>query len=419
MCSGGPDSVYLFHQLIQSNLDFEVVHFQHHRRESAEDDAAFVDGLCLANQIKCHRVDLDFSDSRSNFQNEARFKRYAWAKEWCATKKQPLVLTAHHLDDQIETLTMRFERGAGLKGLCGIKPVTTLYGVPLCRPLLSVTKNQILKDLEKNHLDSCHDSSNDSDVYFRNRIRKQVDGAFSIDEKYDLSQKASRLTSISSYFDLRTKIELKRGPVIPKPVFESWPRELQFRITRYWIRQCGFQKQFEYKHFERVLHNQSPIEMGQAVLLIDQTHLVFLPKHQLQNPSQIIWQNPTAKGAYFHGLSQLKYHFKECEFNLNNRKEDLFYFHKRFQGLKLHLTPAAPYETFCAYGHKRPLNLADFFQSKKIGQALRRLWPVLRTENNEIVAVLGLGGSSAYQVESSGDSAILLQSSQPYFFNNS
>ncbi|MBQ1251363.1 MAG: tRNA lysidine(34) synthetase TilS, partial [Firmicutes bacterium] len=81
-----------------------------------------------------------------------------------------LVLTAHHKDDQAETVLLHLLRGCGLAGLCGMEPC----GGDLARPFLCVTKEEILSYCERNGLGYKNDLSNEDTVYTRNRIRKEV-----------------------------------------------------------------------------------------------------------------------------------------------------------------------------------------------------------------------------------------------------
>lgn len=114
------------------------------------------------------------------------------ACEIAQTKGYAILATAHHADDQIETLTMRKARGAGLKGLCGIHTLSTSHGLKLWRPILHWRKSEILQKLALDGRLFRTDSSNSSLAYFRNRTRQALE-ALAPDDKWYQTCQAHRL----------------------------------------------------------------------------------------------------------------------------------------------------------------------------------------------------------------------------------
>ena len=181
--SGGADSRALLHVLSeQARRDgntLTVAHVQHGiRGEEALRDAAFCQAL--AEQYGCEflRLDADVPAlARKNGRSlelEAREVRYAFFERVMNERKIPLLVTAHHGDDNLETVLFRMCRGTGLHGLCGI-PAVRRFGVGvLVRPLLPYSRDEILDFCEQERLEYVTDSTNEKGDCSRNRIRLDV-----------------------------------------------------------------------------------------------------------------------------------------------------------------------------------------------------------------------------------------------------
>src|ERR1700712_1015430 len=130
--SGGPDSLALLllaHAAYPGQVHAATV--DHGLRPEGAAEAAFVAGICGALDIRHATLRAEMRET-SNIQAAARARRYALLKAWIGEIGALFLATAHHLDDQAETLVMRLSRGSGLSGLSGIRAVNP----PLVRPLL-------------------------------------------------------------------------------------------------------------------------------------------------------------------------------------------------------------------------------------------------------------------------------------------
>ncbi len=180
--SGGADSVCLLTLLcglkMRWNLSIAAVHVHHGLRGGDTDrDAAYVERLCgsLGVPVKVVHVDVRrYAEEQGLSEEEAgRILRYETftreAEAWEAQEGTDLVkiAVAHHGDDQAETILHNLCRGSGLAGLGGMQPVNGR----IIRPLLNMSRAEILEFLEFRGLDYCEDSTNRSDHYTRNRIR--------------------------------------------------------------------------------------------------------------------------------------------------------------------------------------------------------------------------------------------------------
>ncbi len=172
--SGGVDSMVLSHCLKQLNIKHTLLHCNFKLRgEESDKDEAFIIDYANQNNLPCLTQSFDtkqFCESNGlTIQEGARILRYDWFNE-ITEENNGYLLTAHHLNDQIETFFINLIRGTGLKGLTGINNKTHL----ILRPLLEFSKQQIIDFAKANDVKYREDQSNESDNYLRNRLRHHL-----------------------------------------------------------------------------------------------------------------------------------------------------------------------------------------------------------------------------------------------------
>ncbi len=181
--SGGADSVALLHILWWCYEGALYAIHVHHgiRGEEADRDAAFCRALCERLDVPFVQLSVDVpalaAERGLGLESAAREARYDALLAEMKKNDIPLLATAHHADDQLETVLQHLLRGAGTRGLCGIPAVRPLEkgaDTLVVRPLLQMTKEQILSYCAENGLDFVTDSSNDEPVCPRNRLRTEV-----------------------------------------------------------------------------------------------------------------------------------------------------------------------------------------------------------------------------------------------------
>jgi len=174
--SGGIDSMVLCHLLIQLipefNLTLSVIHIQHHLRKDAEADAQYVESFCNENNLSFFREDIDPSSKQKDQSVEAwardnRYNLFCKLKEKIGADK---IVTAHHGDDQIETILMHIADGSGFDGLLGIREQMK----SIVRPMLSFSRKEIEAYAVENSILFKKDSTNDDLSHPRNYLRKRV-----------------------------------------------------------------------------------------------------------------------------------------------------------------------------------------------------------------------------------------------------
>ncbi|MEX1012719.1 MAG: tRNA lysidine(34) synthetase TilS [Waddliaceae bacterium] len=169
--SGGPDSLYLYHQLKNCRINFSVAHVNHRWRKESDEEAETLKQLVESDNIPFH---LSTIESGIKSENEARNYRRQFFLKLCKKHNFQAVMTAHHYDDQVETVLKRVFEGAALENLAGMMSVQKACELTLWRPLLSVKKSEILNWLESRKIDAFSDHTNHDLRYTRARLRKII-----------------------------------------------------------------------------------------------------------------------------------------------------------------------------------------------------------------------------------------------------
>ncbi|WP_298469702.1 tRNA lysidine(34) synthetase TilS [uncultured Erythrobacter sp.] len=173
--SGGPDSLALL--LLANDAipgEIAVASVDHGLRPEAADEVALVKAVC--NQHDIPFTGLSTRVGAGNLQAKAREARYRVLTEWVRDKGIGALATAHHADDQAETLLMRLARGSGLSGLAGVRAAAYLTDgeTPLLRPLLGFRKAELKELVATSGIQAVSDPSNEDTAFDRVRIRQHL-----------------------------------------------------------------------------------------------------------------------------------------------------------------------------------------------------------------------------------------------------
>ena len=173
--SGGPDSVVLLDSLHREGFSVVVAHCNFHLRGEASDaDAIFVRSLADKYQVAYCQADFDTEkvaeERKVSIEMAARDLRYEWFEQMADEYNCDLIAVAHNADDVVETFFLNLTRGTGLQGLSGM---AELRG-RIVRPLLQVSREQIMEYIAENELEYRIDATNLETVYTRNKIRHNV-----------------------------------------------------------------------------------------------------------------------------------------------------------------------------------------------------------------------------------------------------
>lgn len=239
--SGGADSVALL-SLLAADPHVSAVHVHHGiRGAEADRDADFCRDLAAKLGVPLTVLSIDAPAlSRElgvSLETAARDGRYAAITAHLEQENIPLLVTAHHADDQLETILQHLLRGSGLSGLCGIPACRVLAnGIQVARPLLTVTRAALRDYLERAELSHVEDSTNQEGCCTRNRLRLEVLPVLS--ELYPAGIEAAArcaelLLEDESYLDwLATDFIQKEGDEPPLSALAALPRPIFARVLR-------------------------------------------------------------------------------------------------------------------------------------------------------------------------------------------
>lgn len=171
LSTGVDSSVLLDLTMKYTDANIIICHVNHGKREESNVEEEYVKSFCLEKGLKYYIHHIKPEDIKGNFQEEARKIRYSFFKEVMRKEHAEFLLLAHHLNDDIETMLLRMERGSSLKGFSGIDSIVKIDEGFILRPLLSVLKNDIYEYADECEIKYFEDSSNATDHYSRNVIR--------------------------------------------------------------------------------------------------------------------------------------------------------------------------------------------------------------------------------------------------------
>lgn len=280
--SGGADSVCLLHLLVNiketMNIQLQVIHIHHGLRGiEADRDAAFVEELCKQWGVPCFVIRKDvtaFAKSRKLSEEEAgRILRYEVFCEYAERDSKSSIVIAHHKDDVVETILHNFVRGSGLRGLSGI----SVKRGRIIRPLLCCTRVEILEYLKQSKVAFCEDSTNQLDLYTRNKIRLKlipVLNEVNNNAQENILNTAEIMREADEFFEQEAEqvleqflVESADGVGIDINILKSYKPVIQkYIIMKMLDIVCGGRKDLGFKHVQAVL-GLADKEVGKKIAL--------------------------------------------------------------------------------------------------------------------------------------------------------
>ena len=232
--SGGVDSVVLCDLCFHAGFNFEIAHCNFQLRgDDSESDEKFVIELANKYKVKHHVVKFDTekfaADNKQNIQLAARNLRYTWFNHILSNDTSITnILTAHHADDNLETILMNFFKGTGINGLKGIQSNHAGIGGKIVRPLLFANKSELVDYAQSNNCQWREDVSNESDKYTRNFFRNQIIPLIENvipEAKANVQNNIKRFNEISVIYDnaisnIKLKLLESKGNEIHIPVLK-------------------------------------------------------------------------------------------------------------------------------------------------------------------------------------------------------
>ncbi|MEC8835193.1 MAG: tRNA lysidine(34) synthetase TilS [Bacteroidota bacterium] len=282
--SGGMDSCVLLHALYTQNIPCIVAHVNYAMRgKDSDEDAQFVEQLAKSYGFPfvLREVNGKALKSSGNFQDAARQTRYNFFQEVAHNHNAQWIVTAHHLDDQAETMLLKLLGGSTIKGLAGMAAIEG----NCCRPLLHIPRADLLAYTEHYGLSWREDISNSSLEYDRNHLRHEI--LPSLRERHPrwfngLARQSEKLQKWSAFAEdqarqlMAKKIEIHHGQ---EWLNLSWIKSHAHRyiLLSSWLKTYGYTaKQIE--SLEKMMDESSygaVLEGPTARILIDHRHLVL------------------------------------------------------------------------------------------------------------------------------------------------
>lgn len=395
--SGGIDSVSLVDLCLKLNLNFGIAHCNFSLRGKESDgDAQFVKELAAEYDIPFFTIRFNTIEKAEelgiSIQMAARKLRYDWFEETAVENNYTHIVTAHHLDDQIETFFINLLRGSGLNGLHGI-PVKKGR---IVRPMLFATRKQIHGYASDNKLKWREDSSNESDKYLRNRIRHHI-----IPELTELNP-AFRETMSETFYRLKETNSIYKQKIADGRADLIEETETEIRILLSWLDEFGnhatwlfeLLKPFGFnftvvKDIVQSLNGQpGKIFLSPTHRLVkDREHLIITPLEKPeQHHTQVI--NIEKETIFIESPISLRFEILDNE-KLDFKKDNTHAFIDLGK-LKFPLTLRKwqPGDRFFPLGMKNPKKLSDFFINEKLSLSEKEnTW--LLISDNKIAWVAG------------------------------
>lgn len=219
--SGGPDSLALLLKLFslktKLGLILHIVHVDHGLRKDSHLDALFVKRWGQKLNLPVIIKQLVYQQVKGSLEEFFREERLKFFIQTAKTIEADKIALGHNLDDQAETVLMRLLRGTGLSGLSGISAKREIRGAVFIRPLLETTRQEINKFLKNKGIKARIDSTNQEDIFLRNKIRHHLipmlRNKFNINILKVLANLAQSVSYDYEYLDQVAKRSLKGNPL--------------------------------------------------------------------------------------------------------------------------------------------------------------------------------------------------------------
>lgn len=250
--SGGLDSVVLLHVLAslrgRGGPRIEAVHLDHMLRgAAAREDAEFVHETCRRLGVALHRsranVRLRAAHRGTGIEEEGRRARHLFWRRVCLQRNAVAVATGHHAGDQVETVLFRLGRGAGRRGLSGMRPSSEIDGLRVVRPLLDVERSELEAYARQHDLAWSEDATNQLLDPVRNRIRHVVmpalEAAFGSRVGASIRRAAEVLAEEDAWIEEEASRALEtiaEGNGLSLVRLAAVPDALRLRVLRRWVR---------------------------------------------------------------------------------------------------------------------------------------------------------------------------------------
>jgi tRNA(Ile)-lysidine synthase len=409
--SGGADSVVLAHLLKGAGINFEIAHCNFKLRGAESDrDEDFVKNLAVTLDVpfSCKHFDTNTyaAENKISIQEAARDLRYTWFATF-----NTIVITAHHANDNIETVFMHFCRGTGIAGLTGIEP----YKVKerLLRPILVFHKQEIIDYATEAAIAFVEDSSNASDKYARNFFRHQVLPA--VQEVYPQSEQnilhtIKHLREVSEVYKaamqkIVSKLQFINGHEIHIPVLMWQKAKPLDTITFEMLYPYGFTAAQVPEAIKMLsAHNGAVLLSNTHRLIKNRNWMILAPLETATNTSVVVVDQNDTSVHFPSGTIRLQNSAALVPEASDNNSCMLDVAGLQFP---LILRPAATGDYFYPLGMQKKKKLSKFFIDLKLSKtAKEKVWVLV--SGNRIAWVIGYRIDNRFKLTPATSTAVKL-----------
>ena len=404
--SGGIDSMVLFDLFLKNNINFSVAscNFQLRGKDS-DNDLKFVENICIKNSINLYSTVLDvdkFSTMRKiSTQIAARELRYDFFKKILEKYKYSFIVTAHHLDDNIETIIFNFIKSTGYKGLVGIP----FNKNKILRPLINISKEEIEDYAVSNNISWRLDKSNNSNKYSRNKIRNEVIPLLKeINPSLgkSLTESLKRIQKLSH--DIKPRIDLFIQKFVDfKDDYINIKKDFIHDIEKYEILLFDFFQDygFNYSQIENIIKslkakNQKKFISLNYELIIERKSIFIITKDFLVKTR---YESKKIENIVlpFFNLSVKKYKKSLFTLNKSNNNAQLDFDKITYP---ICIRNYKKGEKFLPLGMRKNKKISDFLSDKKVNYIIKLRQCVITDSTDSVLWVVGHQISNKFKVDS-------------------
>ena len=404
--SGGVDSMVLLNLFQVFNFKFSVCSCNFLlRSEESDDDILLVKTVCDKNKIKFYKKSFETkSYSKENnisIQMASRELRYEWFDELSKKNKYDFIVTAHHRDDNIETILFNFIKTTGYKGISGIQKKSK----NLIRPLLDLDKKDLISYAKNKKLSWRDDSSNEDDKYSRNKIRNKVIPLLSeINNSLGKSilESSKRINKVEEFMVYHlnefTKKYVNHSSNFVE-VNKSFLNDSYYELLIYdFLREYGFKYDQISQFIKIIKKNNNQKFYSKKYTLCNDRYSFFIVNSDTKNKVNIQIKSIGEISKEGIKLSLSKY--DKQNFILNNNKSnaqldyDKVLFPLTFRKYKKG-------EKFIPLGMKKHKKISSFLSDAKVSWYEKNNQFIIEDSNKKIIWVVGHQISDEYKVKSS------------------
>ncbi len=384
--SAGPDSMCLLH-LLKNNFPNKLIcaYVNHGVRKDALKEAEFLKTYCIDNNIIFEYMEIKEYQKNKFSESEGRRKRYQFFIELLNKYQAKYILTAHHANDLEETILMRLTRGSNLKGYIGIPRVNNY----LVRPLLTVTKKEILEYNKLNNIKYFLDYTNDDTNYTRNRFRKKIIPLFE-EEDINVHKKfikfSEELSKYNNYVNNIIKDKIKdiyNNGIIYIDKLNKEDSFIQEKIIEYVIENIQKDEIFDIndknkKDLMQLIKEKKnkQIDLGNGFVGRRSYNNLIIEKNNIIEDYNYEFNN------YIKVLD--KYVIEKCD-NSNDKSNNIIRLNSKELSLPLYIRNIHNDDVMIVKNMVNSKKVMDIFKNAKIDIKLRKTYPIVVDAKNTII----------------------------------